>query len=107
LSAIGIIEYGLEEPLPFWHRATAEVVGNETLVTIDHRIFGPNDEDAYYFTSIPTEVKSLNQNCIYPGRGPIEQNIPCEQDGDGNILGGTCVPTTYNSLNVYVKKKVQ
>ena len=94
LNAIAIEEYGLD--YPFWYRATANTEAGKTLVNIDHRIFGPNDEDAYYFTSVPEQVKSLNQNCVYPGRGPAAPAVLCQQDEEGNIITG-CVPTTYNS----------
>lgn len=41
-----------------------------TLTKISHREFGPNGMDFYYFPVIPHSVKSVNQNCLYPGFGP-------------------------------------
>jgi len=96
LGRIGITEYDLG--LPFWHRSTGEVLDNDTtLVSVEHRAFGPNDEDAYYFTSIPTEVKSLNQNCVYPGRGPDVPGTDCQQDINGDeVVGFSCVDTNFD-----------
>jgi hypothetical protein len=61
----------------FWfaprsNSVTTTVFGSELLTRtqFEHRVFGPNDLDLYYFTSIPSTVQSLNQNCMYPGRGP-------------------------------------
>jgi len=42
-----------------------------TFTDIFHREYGPNNiKDFYYFVSVDSQVKSLNQNCMYPGRGP-------------------------------------
>jgi hypothetical protein len=97
LKGIGVMEYGLATPMSFWRRISAEVSGGETRVDIDHRDYGPNDEDAYYFTYIPESVKSLNQNCVYPGYGPYSATpsagaspeCVCTADDDGIL---TCPP---------------
>lgn len=49
---------------------TVPGIATTTQTRFDHRVFGPNNLDLYYYTSIPSTVKSLNQNCMYPGRGP-------------------------------------
>ncbi len=56
---------------------TTTAFGPEQLTRtwFEHRIFGPNDLDLYYFTSIPSSVQSLNQNCMYPGRGPEPEPV--------------------------------
>ncbi len=66
-----------EQAPDFWFAArsnsvttTALGVATTTRTWFEHRVFGPNDLDLYYFTAIPSSVKSLNQNCLYPGRGP-------------------------------------
>lgn len=83
---------------PFWFRGESELtVDDETLVAFNHRAFGPDDMDLYYFTSVDIQVKSASQNCLYPGRGPTISGVDCQQDANGNIIGGTCTPTTYNS----------
>lgn len=79
---------------PLWYHSRGEVnSNNQTVVNTSHREFGPNGEDAYYFTSIPSEVKSLNQNCVYPGRGPYSASrsvgasplCSCTEDVNGNL----------------------
>ena len=58
----------------FYHYVSSEAVGKgenaTTLTRIGHREFGPNGVDYYYFPIIPHTVKSVNQNCLYPGYGP-------------------------------------
>ena len=84
--------------LPFWFRAVSDLQpDNTTLVRISHRSFGPDGSDLYYFTSVDTQIKSLNQNCLYPGRGPEYSAIPmpCFQDENGVEISG-CVNTTYD-----------
>ena len=56
---------------------------------IEHRKFGPNGIDYYYFPKTPSQVKSLNQNCLYPGRGPTT-------DEDGAGTSPDCIITEYN-----------
>lgn len=78
-----------------------------TLTTILHRQFGPNDADNYYFPSIPSTVQSDNQQCLYPGRGPRNPEFDkgtqyiCDYltDKDGHKVPGTgthCVPWEEN-----------
>ncbi|HLD31312.1 MAG TPA: hypothetical protein VJB37_00220 [Patescibacteria group bacterium] len=64
------------QPIDFFYKIMGKLntENNENLKTqvqILHREFGPNDLTAYYFPAIPSTVKSLNQNCLYPGRGPV------------------------------------
>lgn len=42
-----------------------------TEMTLEHREFGPNGTALYYFPIIPSSVKASNQQCFYPGRGPM------------------------------------
>ncbi|HYE59796.1 MAG TPA: pilin [Candidatus Kapabacteria bacterium] len=78
LSGIKVEEYREGENNridPLWYRTTFSTGADEkTVVTVNHRIFGPNNLDYYYFPSIPSSVKSNNQNCLYPGRGPDGAN---------------------------------
>lgn len=62
---------GFEDIRNMWIRAVsdADADGN-TITNIEHREFGPNNFDLYYFPNLPSTIKSVNQNCIYPGRGP-------------------------------------
>jgi hypothetical protein len=74
---------------------TVPSIATTTQTRFDHRVFGPNDLDLYYYTSIPSTVKSLNQNCMYPGRGP-------EPAGAAN----SCVYEEVNGVEVRLKKDV-
>ncbi len=104
LYAIGVEEYrqggnGVIDPL--WFRPTAEDVNGKTFAMLDHREFGPNNQDYYYFTAIPTSVKNSYQNCMYPGRGP-KQGALCQPgvDGNGNVIEGqegNCVAVTLDA----------
>ncbi len=86
VSNLSLDEISLEEhPLPatlvgqnaafenlgdIWFRPLASLVENKSVVTIDHRKFGPEGTNFYYFPIIPSSIKSITQNCFYPGRGP-------------------------------------
>ena len=101
LGGITMTERGLEETVPFWYRILATVDTSDpgqtrTTALIDHRVFAPNGDDAYYFPEIPSTVKSVTQNCLYPGRGPIGPDA-CEyvEELSGEPVAGTganCVP---------------
>lgn len=106
---------GLEEhpatSTPFWAivRAEDEQDGGQirTRARFEHRIFGPNGADMYYFPSISSSVKSVTQNCMYPGRGPYNsqpgQSSPTcvyEEDAQGIPVPNTgtgCAPVTSDS----------
>lgn len=82
---------------PLWFAARIDVkrdeAGNDfSEVTILHRAFGPDDSALYYFPSIPSSVKSLNQNCFYPGKGPAAR-------AGADQCGGAvpCVPVTIDA----------
>ncbi len=69
-----------------------------TEVTVRHRSFGPGGTPFYYFTQVPSTVRSANQNCFYPGRGPVADTpgLPTicdyEEDANGQIIRNTnCV----------------
>lgn len=48
-----------------------------TATRIEHREYGPNGiKDFYYFVAVNSAVKALNQNCLYPGRGPESDTEP-------------------------------
>lgn len=77
----------------------------QTVLNIIHpsRPFGPGKTDYWYFTKIPgSEVKAMNQFCLYPGRGPYstvpqqgKSNPECKvtYNGDWNIIGVKgCIP---------------
>lgn len=110
LDGISIMEHGAAQPRFFWMRPTAQTMSDgETKVSIDHRSYGPEDDSAYYFTSIPESVKSLNQNCVYPGYGPYSGSdnegaspeCRCTTDADTGILNCSadldCVQVTRDS----------
>lgn len=60
-------------------------VATTTQTTFEHRVFGPNGLDLFYFTSIPSSVVALNQNCLYPGRGPAPIGLGSSGDGNGSV----------------------
>lgn len=43
----------------------------KTVTKVLHREFGPNGLDFYYFPQMNQTIRSLNGNCMHPGRGPI------------------------------------
>lgn len=93
---------------PIWFSSRSEEIlynsVTSTVQTIVHRAFGPNDADLYYFPILPTTIKSKNQQCLYPGRGPdvrdrgeVGYSMECKvvYDADGNYLNSEhCVPVT-------------
>ncbi len=86
-----------------WFLPIATLLNGTTKINILHREFGPNNADLYYFPSIPSTVKSINQNCLYPGRGPngAQGTSPVcvyEEDEAGNpIINQNCVPVDFNA----------
>lgn len=102
---VAIDETG-EKQAEWWVKPQAEPVLSvdgtsvATKVEVKHRVFGPNGLDLYYFPHISQEVRSSNQNCYYPGRGPDENGGGFEpvatctytEDEDGNpVLNQNCV----------------
>ncbi len=83
------------EPIAYW--LNSEFGPSSTVTHIRHREFGPNNLDLYYMPAIPSTVKSVNQNCLYPGRGPSanilntpETSSTCTAvfDTEGNFVEG-------------------
>ena len=76
---------------------------NKTNMIIKHREFGPNGMILFYFPTIPSDVKSINQNCVYPGKGPIgskntSPGCVYEEAVDGTIVQDlNCVPVNLNA----------
>lgn len=96
LGNIGVEEHPYYKP--FWFSAFSTLTpSDQTRVKFSHRAFGPDEKDLYYFTSVGSQVKSVNQNCVYPGRGPTVTGADCVEDADGNIIGSSCVATTFDS----------
>ena len=56
-----------------WFKNDVDVEAEKTILTVSHREFGPNNLDLFYFPSVPSTVKDLTQNCVYPGRGPYTE----------------------------------
>ncbi len=101
LDGIHLEEYGLPagaavDPIWFRVRALLGHVGN-TVVTIDHRDFGPGGAPVYYFPSIPSTIKNVSENCLYPGRGPVSDikgaSPVCSYsvDAAGHVTTSNCV----------------
>lgn len=91
LDGIVLVEYPNLGPMWKVPRSFENEQGN-TRATIAHRIFGPNNVDVYYFAGVSSTVKSVTQNCLYPGRGPLYQDIPgngavpiCRIDENGDF----------------------
>ncbi|HBU07550.1 MAG TPA: hypothetical protein DEB09_05745 [Candidatus Magasanikbacteria bacterium] len=90
----------------FASRITVSSTSGEekTIIDVNHREFGPNDTDLYYFPKIFSQIKDANQNCFYPGRGPglneDSETTECNvvYDKDGIMLSQTgCVADMPNS----------
>lgn len=69
-----------------------------TKVQVNHRPFGPDGADLYYFVSVSGTVRGINQNCMYPGRGPSgidsdTEHCIFEVDSNGTVIAdnGGCV----------------
>ena len=101
VKSIRITEY--PNALPFWQRVRArDTDDDKSIGLVDHREFGPDDQDLYYFTAVSSSVKSVTQNCLYPGFGPLYQNVGangqaplCTLVVDANGVpqpNGNCVP---------------
>lgn len=100
LSGVALEEYrktggGAEAP---WYVPRFSIANSKTDLTLDHRPFGPGDKDYYYFVSTPSTVKSLSQNCLYPGRGPYGArgtspvcSYSVNSFGDPVSVPGTCI----------------
>lgn len=71
-----------------WYRTNSHLVGEKTNTQLIHREFGPNNLDLYYLPSVPSTVKNVTQNCVYPGRGPTSA-IPAPVN-----TASTCTVTT-------------
>ncbi|HRH23170.1 MAG TPA: Ig-like domain-containing protein [Candidatus Magasanikbacteria bacterium] len=90
-----------------WFRVGSMTVGEQTKAMFEHREFGPNSLDLYYMPTVPSTVKSVTQNCVYPGVGPWAQTpaLPdapsactLTYDPEGNVVSGAgCVEVTQDS----------
>jgi len=79
-----------------WFRTLADTENNQTELSINHRVFGPNGLDLFYFPMIPHTLQDSNQNCFYPGFGPASTGV-CNIDynEDGTIRESiNCTPVT-------------
>jgi hypothetical protein len=103
LSGLGLTEYrGVAGPAVDspWYRWRFTTTDGKTVAALgpgDHRAFGPNSLDYYYFASIPSTIKSDNQNCLYPGYGPGSPAGTCTVSVDqGGVMtpSANCVSVT-------------
>ncbi|MBU1895940.1 hypothetical protein KJ641_03680, partial [Patescibacteria group bacterium] len=100
LVGIDLIEHpfqsDIDEP---WITRRSELVefdgSSKTKVNLNHREFGPNGLDLFYFTSVSSSVRSLTQNCLYPGQGPeaVKDANSCTYivDDDGSVSSSGCI----------------
>lgn len=82
-------------------RLTEEAIGaarRATRAQVQHRQFGPDGMDLSYFVSVSGTVRGINQNCMYPGRGPsglLDSTDTCVYELDANgavqIDNGGCI----------------
>jgi hypothetical protein len=94
-------------PIDFW--LNSDFTDDVSVTVVGHREFGPNNLDLYYFPSVPSTVKSVNQNCLYPGRGPAPSALPASEvpavcvvtvDGEGNFVAGEgCATVSHDSTS--------
>ncbi len=94
-----------------WFRPDAVLspAGDKSIVTLNHREFGPQGTNFYYFPLIPSSIKSVTQNCFHPGRGPFAEAQPqgefsplCQYvtDQNGEVVrqdGCVPIPKNFNS----------
>ncbi|MBP9732201.1 MAG: Ig-like domain-containing protein [Candidatus Magasanikbacteria bacterium] len=88
-----------------WFRVGSRVVGEKTQAMFDHREFGPNSLDLYYNPIVPSTVKNVTQNCMYPGVGPwahepvlpdVSSVCTLVHDPEGNVVSSAgCVGVTH------------
>ncbi len=79
MNGAGVIEYpanrmGIDnvrlEDFPYY--MDLKDVGDSTISEIKHpRTFGTGGLDLYYFTYVSSTARGDNQQCLYPGRGPV------------------------------------
>jgi hypothetical protein len=83
-----------------WYKATAKLIDGKTQARIKHRDFGPNGEDLFYYVAIASDAKAVNQNCLYPGRGPYSnkrgESPVCSYD-QKTKKGTNCIDVTAES----------
>ncbi|MCF6276281.1 MAG: hypothetical protein L3J07_00355 [Candidatus Magasanikbacteria bacterium] len=86
-----------------WFNIGSKVVADsngiqKTNMIIKHREFGPNGLPLHYFSSVSSDIKSINQNCVYPGKGPsgdknTSPTCVYKEDKDGNVVeDSNCTP---------------
>ncbi|MFH1188912.1 MAG: hypothetical protein V1652_03655 [bacterium] len=84
-----------------WFKHDVDVEQEKTTLAISHREFGPNNLDLFYFPSVPSTVKDLTQNCVYPGRGPYTEiqgfSPVCEYVEGGDLAQGHCTSVIFDS----------
>lgn len=60
---------------------------DKTITEVKHRDLGPNGLDLFYVTKVSSSVKGVNQNCLYPGRGPDQtNNCQVVRDKNNNVV---------------------
>lgn len=60
------------EDFPYYFQMAVDSTSGNTVAQMLHpRDFGTGNLDLYYFPFVSSTVKAENQNCLYPGRGPI------------------------------------
>jgi hypothetical protein len=99
LDAIQLEEY-IDPPIvdvDFWFYRRSETIGVTTTVELKHREYGANDVDYFYFPSVSSTVKSLNQNCLYPGYGPVVEAIDAGKSPE-------CYITKYDEYGAVAEK---
>ena len=72
-----------------------------TQTNILHRKLGPNQLDLYYFPIVSSTVQSINQNCLYPGYGPDEENCTVIFNEETGVVSSTtnCILVDENSAS--------
>jgi hypothetical protein len=90
---------GIEDVRPIWHsvrtvqiddvNGDGQVIGDHTRSNVLHREFGPNNFDFYYYTAVSSSVQGVNQNCLYPGRGPAYEEAEVVRAAD-RFIAPTC-----------------
>lgn len=101
LDSIQIYEHPRPDDLPLMSKAVRSELRRAddgsyfTHVNVIHREFGPDGNALYYYPEVKSTVRSLNQNCFYPGLGP--EAVAGASSCDGVAGEGGCIDVSRDS----------
>lgn len=82
--------------IDFWVDHSMKTLdGEKSMIGLNHREFGPGGIDMHYFVTVSSSLKSVNQNCFYPGVGPVSTI-----KGDSPVCADPKNPATCVQVNL-------